>query len=362
MRKRHVSHVQIKGIKMDKLLQKKLFNPDGSDNINSRKLIGGNSTNLFNLNNTKYTWANKLYRTMMENFWIPEKVDLTSDIQDYQKLTDYERRGYDGVLSFLVFLDSIQTNNIPKISEFITAPEVNLILAIQTYQEAIHSQSYAYLIESLIPGDKRDDIYEFWRDDKVLFDRISFIAQIYQDFHDNETLKNFARAIIANFLLESVYFYNGFNFFYLLASRNLMPGSADIIRYINRDELTHVVMFKEIITAINNESNGLITEDLVYPMFETAVKQEIEWTNHILGNEILGITSESTESYTKYIANQRLKSLGFKELYPGYDHNPYVHLEKIADTEGSGDVKANFFESTVTSYNQSSVISGWDKL
>lgn len=345
-----------------KIAEKKIFNPDGNDDLNHRKIIGGNSTNLFNLNNTKYTWANRLYRSMMENFWIPEKVDLTSDFQDYQKLTDYERSGYDGILSFLVFLDSIQTNNIPKISDFITAPEVNLILAIQTYQEAIHSQSYAYLIETLIPLDKRNNIYEFWRDDKILFNRISFIAQIYQDFHDHGTKLNFVRTLIANYLLEAVYFYNGFNFFYLLSSRNLMAGSADIIRYINRDELTHVVLFKEMILSIIDENEGLITEEIIYPMFQKAVEQEIEWTNHILGNEILGITNESTESYTKFIANQRLKALGFKPLYDGFDHNPYAHLEKIADTEGAGDVKANFFESTVTSYNQSSAITGWDKL
>ncbi len=342
--------------------EKKLFNPTGSDDLNDRKIIGGDSTNLFNLNNTKYTWANKLYRSMMENFWIPEKVDLTADFQDYQKLTEPERKGYDGILSFLVFLDSIQTNNIPKISDFITAPEVNLILAIQTYQEAIHSQSYAYLIETLIPSDKRNDIYEFWRDDKILYNRISFIAEVYQNFHDDETSENFIRSLIANYLLESVYFYNGFNFFYLLASRNLMPGSADIIRFINRDELTHVVLFKEMIISIMEEFPGIITEEIVYPMFEEAVAQEIEWTNHILGNEILGITTQSTVDYTKYIANQRLKSINFKPLYVGYDHNPYAHLERIADTEGAGDVKANFFESTVTSYNQSSAISGWENL
>lgn len=347
---------------MDNIFQKKLFNPQGSDDISQRQLVGGNSTNLFNLNNTKYTWANKLYKSMMENFWIPEKVDLTSDVQDYIKLTEPEQRAYDGILSFLVFLDSLQTNNVPKLSEYITAPEVNLIMAIQTYQEAIHSQSYAYLIESLIPSDKRDDIYEFWREDKVLFDRIGFIAGIFQEFHDNQNQKNFARSIIANYLLESVYFYNGFNFFYLLSSRNLMPGSADIIRYINRDELSHVVLFKNMILALKEETTGLFTEDLIYPMFEKAVEQEIQWTNHIIGNDVLGITGKSTEEYTKFIANKRLKHLNFEPLYKGFNTNPYIHLEKIADTEGNGDVKANFFESTVTSYNQSSVISGWDQL
>ncbi len=50
------------------------------------------------------------------------------------------------------------------------------------------------------------------------------------------------------------------------------------------------------------------------------------------------------------------------KLYEGYDKNPYKHLEKLADTEGEGNVKANFFEGNVTSYNMSSSIDGWDEL
>ncbi len=347
---------------MSKMNRKQLFNPTGNDDISNRRLVDGATTNLFNLNNVKYDWASKLYRAMMENFWIPEKVDLTTDIQDYKKLTEEERRAYDGVLSFLVFLDSVQTNNVPKISEYITAPEVNLVLAIQTYQEAIHSQSYAYTIETVIEQAKRNDIYEFWRDDKILFNRIEFIAGAYQDFHDLSSRENFAKAIVADYLLEAVYFYNGFNFFYLLASRNLMPGSADIIRFINRDELTHVVLFEYLIRGIREEEPELLSDKIIYEMFDTAVKQEIEWTNHILGNDILGVTEESTEAYTKFIANRRLKSIDLAPLYEGFDENPYKHLEKIADTEGGGDVKANFFESTVTSYNQSSAVDGWDEI
>ncbi|MDN5305296.1 MAG: ribonucleoside-diphosphate reductase beta chain [Fusobacteriaceae bacterium] len=344
------------------LNKKLLFNPEGNDDIEKRRVINGTTTNLFNLNNVKYKWANKLYRTMMENFWIPEKVDLTMDVLDYKKLTKFEKRAYDGILSFLVFLDSIQTNNVPKISEVITAPEINLVLSIQTYQEAIHSQSYAYTIESIIPAEDRETIYEFWRDDKVLFDRIQFIAKIYQDYHDEQSIENFFKTLVADYLLEAIYFYNGFNFFYLLASRNLMPGTADIIRYINRDELSHVVLFQNIINDIKEENPEIFVDDIVYEMFDTAVKQEIEWTNHIIGDDVLGINKKSTEEYTKWLANQRLRSLGLKELYKGFDKNPYKHLEKIADTEGAGDTKANFFESTVTSYNQSSAVTGWDEI
>ena len=160
---------------------KKIFNVEGDDSIQNRRIIGGNVTNLFNLNNVKYNWANKLYRVMMENFWIPEKGSLTDDKRCYSELSPHEKESYDGILSFLVFLDSIQTNNLPNISQYITAPEINLILAIQTYQEAVHSQSYAYIIESIVPADKRNDIYERWREDKILLERNKYVAAIYQD-------------------------------------------------------------------------------------------------------------------------------------------------------------------------------------
>lgn len=88
-----------------------------------------------------------------------------------------------------------------------------MILAIQTYQEAVHSQSYAYIIESIIPVEKRAEIYEKWREDKVLLERNKYIAEIYQRFIDDRNDVNFARVLIANYLLEGVYFYNGFNFF-----------------------------------------------------------------------------------------------------------------------------------------------------
>lgn len=96
-------------------------------------------------------------------------------------------------MSFLIFLDSIQTVNLPNFNEYITAPEVNLILSIQAYQEAIHSQSYATILETIVDAKERDEIYYFWRDDKHLLERNEFIGGIYQDFIDSPNEKNFFR-------------------------------------------------------------------------------------------------------------------------------------------------------------------------
>lgn len=340
---------------------KKLFNPNGNDSLENRRIIKGDTTNLINLNKVKYPWATELYRLMIANFWVPEKIDMSLDAQSYQELTPEDQRAYDGILSFLVFLDSLQTVNLPNIAEEITAPEVGLLVGIQDFQEIIHSQSYAYVIESVIPPEKREAIYEFWRDDKVLLERNEYIASIYQDYVDNKTDEGFWKVLVANYILEGLYFYNGFAFFYNLANRAFCTSTADMIKYINRDELTHCHLFEYIIHELKKEQPEMVKEEVVYELFKNAVEQEITWTNHII-KKVMGITEESTEAYTKYLANKRLKALGFKPLYEGFDKNPYAHLEKIADVEAEASVKGNFFERGVTSYNQASAVKGWDKI
>lgn len=342
---------------------KLLFNPKGSDKLEDRKIVGGNPTNLFNLNNVKYKWANGLYRSMMANFWIPEKVNMENDLNDYKRMTKEEQRAYNGILSFLVFLDSIQTNNLPNVASFITAPEVNLALAVQTYQEGLHSQSYAYVIESAIPPESREKIYEFWRKDNVLFKRNEYIASIYQKFIESpEDPLLFGKVLIADFLLEGIYFYNGFNFFYNLASRNLMIGTKDIIKYIHRDELTHCALFQKIILAVREENPEMIPDDLIYDMIKEAVEHEINWGQHIIGDGVLGMSPKAIEDHTHWLANSRLKSLKLKEIFPKVEDNPFKHLNKIADVGSHAESKGNFFEVTVTSYNQSSSLSGWEDI
>lgn len=345
---------------MTQLQATQIFNPEGDDSIENRSIIKWNITGLFQLNLTKYNWAKSLYQVMIGNFWVPEKVKgLWEDAVQFKKnLSEDEKRAYKWILSFLIFLDSIQTVNLPNFSEYITAPEVNLILAIQAYQEAIHSQSYATILETVVDSYERDAIYYFWRDDENLLERNTFIGGIYQDFIDNPNDKNLFRGFIANFLLESVYFYNGFAFFDTLASQSKMVATDRMINYIRRDELTHITIFANIINEVKKEFPDIYDEKMIYEMMETAVNQEIKWSKHILGDKIIGMTSENIENYTKRLSNQRMSLLWLKPIYQEILVNPFKHLDAMQDNNSE---KGNFFESTVTNYSQSSSMKGsWD--
>ncbi len=337
-----------------------IFNPKGNDDVKERRIIKWNITWLFQLNATKYNWAQSLYQVMIWNFWVPEKVSWLWDdaIQFHKELTEAEQRAYKWILSFLIFLDSIQTVNLPNFNDYITSPEVNLILSIQAYQEAIHSQSYAVILETVVDSMDRDEIYYFWRDDKHLLERNEYIWNIYQQFLEKPTDKNFFAGIIWNFLLESIYFYNWFAFFDTLANQSKMVATDRMINYIRRDELTHITIFSNIIKEIRKEFPKVYDEKMIYDMMDIAVKQEIKWSKHILWNKVIWMNNENVENYTKWLANDRLNLLWLKPLYKDVVTNPYKHLEAMQDNNSE---KWNFFESTVTNYSQSSAMNwSWE--
>lgn len=337
-----------------------IFNPKWNDDVSKRTIIKWNTTWLFQLNAVKYNWAKNMYQIMIWNFWVPEKVSWLSEdaIQFKNILTDDERRAYKGILSFLIFLDSIQTVNLPNFSDYITAPEVNLILSIQAYQEAIHSQSYATILETVVDSKERDNIYYFWRDDKHLLERNEFIWGIYQRFIDNPNDKNFFAWIIWNFLLESIYFYNWFAFFDTLADQTKMVATGRMINYIRRDELTHVSIFANIIREIKKEFPDIYDEKVIVDMMSVAVDQEIKWSKHILWKNIIWMSHQNIENYTKWLANNRLNMLWISPLYKDVITNPYKHLDRLQNNNLE---KRNFFESTVTNYSQySSMNWSWD--
>ena len=340
------------------LVKRPLFNPDGDIDIRKRQMVGGNTTNLNDFNNMKYQWVSGWYRQAMNNFWIPEEINLNQDIRDYPHLDKDERTAYDKILSFLVFLDSIQTANLPNVSEYITANEINLCLNIQTFQEAVHSHSYSYMLDTICSPEERNDVLYQWKTDQHLLKRNSFIGDCYNDFQLNKDMFHFMKVLIANYILEGVYFYSGFMFFYNLSRNGKMPGSAQEIRYINRDENTHLWLFKNIILELQKEVPDMFTPDKVkvyQDMMREGVRQEIAWGKYVIGNKLQGLTEKMVEDYILYLGNLRSTALGFSPLYDGYEEEP-ADMAWVSAYANANMVKTDFFEARSTAYAKSTAL------
>ncbi len=70
---------------MAELKKKPLFNPEGETDVRFRRMIGGNTTNLNDFNNMRYGWVKDWYRQAMNNFWIPEEINLSQDRKEKLK-------------------------------------------------------------------------------------------------------------------------------------------------------------------------------------------------------------------------------------------------------------------------------------
>ena len=343
---------------MAHLVKKPLFNPGGDTDVRLRRMIGGNTTNLNDFNNLKYPWVSDWYRQAMNNFWIPEEINLAQDVKDYPNLSQAERTAYDKILSFLVFLDSIQTANLPNIGEYITANEVNLCLSIQAFQECVHSQSYSYMLDTICSPTQRDEILYQWKTDEHLLRRNTFIGDLYNEFQEKRDPVTLLRVLMANFILEGVYFYSGFMFFYNLSRNGKMPGSAQEIRYINRDENTHLWLFRSILLELQKEQPELFSlenVEMLRQMLEEGVRQEIAWGHYVIGDAVPGLTSRMVTDYIRYLGNLRWSSLGFGTLFEGCEREP-ADMAWVSQYSNANMVKTDFFEAKSTAYAKSTAL------
>ncbi|GAA8210169.1 ribonucleotide-diphosphate reductase subunit beta [Helicobacter pylori] len=332
--------------------RKKIYNPNSTESVNERKIFGGNPTSMFDLNKIKYQWADHLWKTMLANTWFAEEVSMNDDKRDYLKLSVEEKIGYDRALAQLIFMDSLQTNNlIDNVNPFITSPEINLCLVRQAYEEALHSHAYAVMVESISAN--TEEIYDMWRNDMQLKSKNDYIAQVYMELAKNPTEENILKALFANQILEGIYFYSGFSYFYTLARSGKMLGSAQMIRFIQRDEVTHLILFQNMINALRNERADLFTPKLineVIGMFKKAVEIEASWGDYITQGKILGLTSSLIEQYIQFLADSRLSKVGIAKVY-GVQH-PIKWVESFSSFN---EQRSNFFEARVSNYAKGSV-------
>ena len=332
--------------------RKKIYNPLSSESVNDRRIFGGNPTSIFELNKIKYKWAYTTWRVMLANTWFPEEINMNQDKLDYEKLTTQERLGYDRALAQLIFMDSLQTNNlIDNINPYITSPEINLVLVRQSYEESLHAHSYAVMVDSISAN--TDIIYNMWRSDKRLRDKNDYIAATYMNLACSPTESNLLKAMYANQILEGIYFYSGFCFFYTLARSGRMLNSAQMIRFIQRDEVTHLSIFQNMIKSLQKERPDLFTKTLeeeVIEMFRQAVDLESEWGEYITQGQILGLSSQIIRDYVEYLADKRLVSVGLPKIYR--KSNP---IKWVDDYARFNEQRTNFFEASVTNYSKGSL-------
>ncbi len=348
---------------MNKRIQKIKMLTTGNPN-KATAIVGGDASGIVNWNDIRYQQFYDVYKKLLANFWIPDSISMTKDIKEWSKLTEKEQEAFLTIIALLSSLDSVQTRFVLEAALSTSDPSVYAILAVIAQQEAVHNQSYSYVLSSIEKLDVQNRTFNSAKDDPRIQKRNKFILDLYEDFRVNPTPLTMAKALVGSLILEGLNFYSGFAFFYTLARRQLMVGTSTMISYIQRDEMQHGFFIAMMLRAILNENpdidaDGSFTR-FTNETFELAVEQEVEWSRSVLDG-IEGIDLEEMEAYVKYLANKRLGTLGLPELYPGHDENVMPWIRAYSD-ESINNTKTDFFEQKARSYSKVSDDNGFDDL
>lgn len=305
----------------------------------------------------KHTFAWDAYNAGNANHWLPTEISMQKDIEQWKSntvLTDDERKAFKTVLGFFTTADSIAANNVVlAMYRHITSPECRMYLLRQAYEEAIHTHSYQYIVESL--GLDEGEIFNMYREVDAIFNKDSFVLGFNEGIFNPEfktgtfegDQKFLENMVVFSLVLEGIFFYSSFAVIFGFQRQNKMVGSAEQIQYIMRDESQHLNFGINIINAIKEEQPELWTSAFqarAIDLVKQATKLEYTFAQEVFPKGIFGLNAEGFKQYIEHIADRRLARVG---LPPQFNvENPFPWMSEAIDLNK----EKNFFETRVTEY------------
>lgn len=319
-------------------------------NVNDRRIIEGPKDNLVQISPVKYPKPMARLEKMMRDNWFQWDVNLMDDKQKLKEAPPQFRRMYQKGLGFLSNIDGMQLTNLTmNVGRYITSPEYATVITRQAYEEALHVVSYQTMIETM--DFDAVETYNLFMTDEIHRAKNEHVMQ--QTFilgGDNYSPQNFVRAMAANQALEGIYFQMGFANFYVLDKVIGTHASAQMIRYIHRDELNHLGFFNDMWWDLRAERPELFTFEVLQDCLEiirNAALMEIIWGKHLIEGGVLGMTDEIIEGHVKFIANEVAVGMGLDKPFPEIKNDPMDWVTSYMKSHG---IETNFFEEKVIEY------------
>jgi ribonucleoside-diphosphate reductase beta chain len=332
-------------------------------NPEDKRLINCRAVDVNQLMPIKYHWAWEHYLNGCANHWMPTEVSMQRDIELWKsnELSDAERLVIMRNLGFFSTAESLVANNIVlAIYKFVTNPEARQYLLRQALEEAIHTHTFHYIVESLNLDSR--EVFNMYHEVASINDKDEFEMKLTEDIMREdfttdtfEGKQKFVENLIGFYvIMEGIFFYSGFVMILSFNRRNMMAGIGEQFQYIMRDETIHLNFGCDLINGIISENPEIWTEefqDHIYNLIDQAVQLEIAYAADCLPKGILGLNVGMFREYVQYIANRRLERIGLQARYEDAS-NPFPWMAEVIDI---GKEK-NFFETRVTEYQASSTL------
>ena len=339
--------------------------PTNRFRANDKRLINCAQVDVNQLMPIKYNWAWEHYLNGCANHWMPTEVAMTKDIETWKsdKLTRDEKQVIMRNLGFFSTAESLVGNNLVlAIFKHVTNAECRQYLLRQAFEEAIHTHTFMYVVDSLsldegevfnmyheIPSIARKDKFEMELTAEVLDP--DFTTESF------EGAQMFLKNLIGYYLImEGIFFYSGFVMILSFHRRNMMTGIGEQFQYILRDESIHLNFGIDLINGIKAENPELWTNEFQEAMIarvRKAVELEIDYAKDCLPRGVLGLNGDLFRDYVQHVADRRLERIGLPSIYGS--SNPFPWMSETMDLAK----EKNFFETRVTEYQTGGTLN-WD--
>ncbi|GAA4508427.1 class 1b ribonucleoside-diphosphate reductase subunit beta [Brevibacterium yomogidense] len=284
----------------------------------------------------------EVWDRLTANFWLPEKVPLSNDVQSWSSLTEPEKLLTMRVFTGLTLLDTIQgtVGAVSLIPDALTQHEEAVYTNI-AFMESVHAKSYSSIFSTLANTREIDEAFRWSAENTHLQKK----AQVIVDYYEGDCPH---KRKIASVILESFLFYSGFYLPMHWSSRARLTNTADLIRLIIRDEAVHgyYVGYKYQ-RGLDGADQALKDElkDFTFSLLYDLYENEVQYT-HDLYDEV-GL-AEDCKKFLHYNANKALMNMGYEPMFPKdvTDVNPAI----LAALSPNADENHDFFSGSGSSY------------
>lgn len=284
----------------------------------------------------------EIWDRLTANFWLPEKIPLSNDIQSWNTLNEHEQLMTTRVFTGLTLLDTLQgtVGAVSLIPDAVT-PHEEAVYTNISFMESVHAKSYSSIFSTLISTEEIDETFRWSNENANLQKKAKTINDLYMG-DDPDKRK------VGSVMLESFLFYSGFYAPMYWSAHAKLTNTADLIRLIIRDEAVHGYYIGYKYQVSMKKQSQERQDDMkmwVYELLDELYENEVEYSSALY--DPLGLT-EDVKMFLRYNANKALMNLGYEALFPAEDTavNPAI----LAALSPGADENHDFFSGSGSSY------------
>ena len=300
----------------------------------------------------KYPQIEKITEKQLGFFWRPEEVDVSKDKKDFHDLSKHEQHIFTSNLKRQILLDSVQ-GRAPNLAflPICSLPELENWIETWSFFETIHSRSYTHIIRNVYPDPSF--VFDKMLDIREIIECGNDIAAYYDELINKPSKKSLWMCMMSANALEGIRFYVSFACSWAFAELKKMEGNAKIIKFIARDENTHLAGTTTLLKLMRREDKEMDkiakeTEKESTELFVKVIEQEKEWAEYLFRNgSMIGLNETILKDYVEWIGAKRMRAVGLVPPYKVPLANPLPWTEKWI---AGGNVQVAPQETEISSY------------